>query len=138
MTAFWFAMVVGCWGYYPIVDKQASATLNPISMTVYKTAFNVLTFPFILWFAISQKLLEWDWRGVLLCFLSSLLTALADYAYLVLIKGSANLSWIVASTISAGILVALILSWIIFKDVMDLRTILGMVAILIGLYLVSS
>lgn len=133
---FWiyYLSVVISWGTYEIVDKFVVDKINPLSATIYKTIFNAVSLPVLIYVAIKHNLLEWDVKSFWLCILSCSLTTVADYAFLALIKDN-SVGWVAATTIPVGILITVLLGILLFKESLDIGQIGGIILTVVGLYL---
>lgn len=133
---FWvyYLLVVLPWGTYEIVDKFAIQRVNALTATIYKTIFNTVSLPVLIYIAVKTNTLQWDLKAFWWCILSCVLTTVADYAFLVLISNK-KVGWVAATTIPVGILLTVVLGVILFKEELTLSQILGAIIVVVGLYL---
>lgn len=132
-----FLTTVISWGTYEVVDKFALNRVSVLVATLYKHIFSVAVFPFLLWYVLYTKQWVWDAKAFWLMMLSCFLTTIADIAFLALLQRY-SFGVVVSSTIAVGVAIAVILGAILFHDHLTWRHYVGFVAVIGGIYLIST
>jgi uncharacterized membrane protein len=111
--------------------------VNSYTFGVYKIGFEVLLFPFLLWYGLKQGLITWNYKAMLLAFLSCSLTTIADFSMLHLISKN-NLSWVMAMTTPISLTLAIVVGVVAFKESLSVYQIIAIVLIMAGVFLLNK
>jgi len=130
------ALTILCWASYETVDKKAMEGVNAYSLGVFKIAFEVILFPFLLWYGFKHGLLQWNLKSMGLAVVSCALTTIADFSMLYLISKN-NISWVMAMTQPISLTLAIIIGVTVFKEHLSVVQITAIGFILIGVFLLN-
>jgi drug/metabolite transporter (DMT)-like permease len=120
-----------------MIDKKATESVNSYSLGLFKIGFEVILFPFLLFYGWKYNLIQWNNKAIILAIVSCSLTTIADFSMLHLLSKT-NLSWAMSMTTPLSLSIGIISGVILFKENLSYMQISAIGLIVIGVYILNN